>query len=91
MWRVQKNSACFFAVPVTLIILYRSLNLLATMAMEQYLHSEHIAFAKKGPLCARIGIHLFSLPNPQRWKPVLARGGSANSLNHNDFLLAFLR
>ena len=38
-----------------------------------------------------VGVHLFLLPNPQRWKPVLARGGSAKSLNHNDFLLAFLR
>jgi hypothetical protein len=38
-----------------------------------------------------VGVHLFLLPNPQRWKRALARGGSAKSLSHNDFLLPFLR
>ena len=32
---------------------------------------------------------IFLLSNPQRWKPALARGESAKSLNYNDFLLAF--
>lgn len=35
------------------------------------------------------GVHSFSLRNPQRWNPALARGGSAKSLNHNNFLLVF--
>jgi hypothetical protein len=38
-----------------------------------------------------IGVHLFLLPNPQRWKRALARGELSKPLNDKDFLPRFLR
>jgi hypothetical protein len=35
-------------------------------------------------------VHLFLLPNPQRWKRALARGELSKPLNDNDFLPRFL-
>ena len=37
-----------------------------------------------------VGVHLFLLPNPQRWKPALAWGASAKCLILISFLLRVL-
>ena len=39
---------------------------------------------------AHSGVHLFLLPNPQRWQRALARGGSAKCLIIMSFLLLVL-
>ena len=44
-------------------------------------------------ICAQgtlVGLHLFLLPNPQRWKRALARGGSPKCWIHMSFLLLVL-